>query len=206
MSGLFDLDGKPVKYGNKIADLMCLNVLFVLCSIPIFTFGASYTAMHYVLLKIYRDEENNIFKTFFYAFKSNFKQTTMIWMIYLLWGVLLIADYFVSGQMLAANRYIKYFLCLVTFLLVFSLSWVFVLLSRYENTLIQTLKNAYIIGVRHFMKTVMMILMFLLPFLLILFYPAMIPVVFLLGFSGSGLLQTVLYSKVFEKYEHQEQP
>lgn len=46
MSGVFNLDGPFMKYGNKFADLMVLNLLTVVCSIPVVTIGASYSAMH----------------------------------------------------------------------------------------------------------------------------------------------------------------
>ena len=66
---------------SKICDMICLNVLWVICSIPIVTIGASTTALYTVMLKMVRNEEGYIFRGFFKAFKENFKQSTIIWLI-----------------------------------------------------------------------------------------------------------------------------
>jgi len=57
---------------------MVLNLLWCICSIPIFTIGASTTAVYYVTLKLVRDEEDGTFRSFFKSFKENFKQATAI--------------------------------------------------------------------------------------------------------------------------------
>lgn len=71
---IFDLDSPLMQVLNKVADLMWLNVLTLICCIPIFTAGASLTAMNYMALKIVRGEECYITRGFFKSFKMNFKQ------------------------------------------------------------------------------------------------------------------------------------
>ena len=65
MGGLFNPEGKFMRYGAKLWDMMWLNVLTLLCCLPIVTAGPALSAMHYVLYKIYRDEETGITKLFF---------------------------------------------------------------------------------------------------------------------------------------------
>ena len=69
---------------GKIGDLICLNVLWLICCIPVITIGASTTALYTVMLRLVRNEEGYIFRGFFKAFKLNFKQSTIIWIILLL--------------------------------------------------------------------------------------------------------------------------
>ena len=76
MGRLLGLDSPPMKIMGKFADLICLNFLALFCCIPIITIGASMTALHYVALKIVRDEEAYITRSFFKSFKENFKQAT----------------------------------------------------------------------------------------------------------------------------------
>ena len=83
MGGIFNLDSTFMKYANKFADLMFLNMITIIFCIPIFTIGASLTAMHTMVLKIYRDEESYVIRGFFKAFKENFKQATIMWLLYL---------------------------------------------------------------------------------------------------------------------------
>ena len=71
---------------SRIFDMMCLNVLWLVCSLPIFTIGASTTAMYTVMLKVVKNEEGYIVKGFFKAFKENFKKSTIIWLILLVIG------------------------------------------------------------------------------------------------------------------------
>ena len=70
----FNLDSPLMKFLSRMTDILWLNILTVVCSIPIITAGASFTALHYVCLKMVRDEEGYITKTFFRSFKENLKQ------------------------------------------------------------------------------------------------------------------------------------
>ena len=81
---IFDLDSPLMNVLNKMADLMWLNILTLICCIPIITAGAAFTSMHYVALKIVRNEESYITRSFFKSFKTNFRQATLIWLMILL--------------------------------------------------------------------------------------------------------------------------
>ena len=69
-----------------------LNLFWVICSIPIFTIGASTTALYYASLKVLRNEENHVVAMFFRSFKENFKQATQLWLIMLGAGLFLTGD------------------------------------------------------------------------------------------------------------------
>ena len=62
---LFNLDSPLMQFLNKVADLMWLNVLTLICCIPIVTVGPALTALHYMALKIARDEECYIARDYF---------------------------------------------------------------------------------------------------------------------------------------------
>ena len=72
MGGIFNIDGPVMRTLTKVADLMILNVLAMICSIPVFTAGAALTALHYMSLKIVRGEEGYIIRGFFKSFKEKF--------------------------------------------------------------------------------------------------------------------------------------
>jgi uncharacterized membrane protein YesL len=131
-------------YGMKFAYLMWLQILTLLCCIPIVTAGAAFTAMHKILLQLYRDEEANITKTFFRAFASNFRQATVIWIGCLLTMAALLFDHLMTknadSDILLALHYL---VPVALILLLICLSWVFVLLSRYHNSIIGTVKMSF---------------------------------------------------------------
>ena len=84
LRGLFDLDNPVMRFLSRVADLLVLNLLFILCSIPIFTIGASITALYYCFFKMKDQEEGYLAKRFFKSFKENFKQATIMWLLLLI--------------------------------------------------------------------------------------------------------------------------
>ena len=75
LQGIFSPDNRVMRFITRIVYCVYLNILWFICCIPIITAGASTTALFYVTLKLARDEEGNVFKQFFQAFKSNFKSS-----------------------------------------------------------------------------------------------------------------------------------
>ena len=91
---IFDLESPFMQAMGKVADLMWLNILTLVCCMPIITAGAAMTALHYSALKIARNEECYITKDYFKSFKENLKQSTLIWLIYLVLILVLVLDFF----------------------------------------------------------------------------------------------------------------
>lgn len=202
MGNIFNLDSKFMQGANKFADLMIVNILTVICCLPVFTIGAAMTAMHNVLLKIYRGEENYIVRQYFKSFKENFKQSTIIFFLYVLVIVFLIADFMlINDGIVQMPKFIKYVLYIVTALTAISYVWVFPIQSRYVNKIKITIRNTMVISISNIFYSIMMLLFTLIPLLAVYYFEIMIPVVFLFGFTVPGILQTILYSRVFDKLE-----
>ena len=142
---------------SKIADMICLNFMWLVCCIPIVTIGASTTALYTVMLKLVKNEEGYVFRGFFKAFKSNFKQSTIIWLILLLLGIVWIVDFRVAGMMpgMAGIVFSAIFLVLGFFLLSV-LIYIFPRTARYENGIKATFKNALILTIARLPYTVAM--------------------------------------------------
>lgn len=203
MGNIFNPDSKFTHYANKFSDLVTLNLWVVLTCIPLITIGASSTAMHYVLLKIYRDElEYSVTKSFFHAFKSNFIQATIIWGIYLLVVAIIIVDlYLVNLNILTNSLFMKIILIAVSLVILLSLTWVFPLQSRYDNPVLVTIRNAVVIGMLHPVKTVLMCAMMIFPIYLLITKPSTIPILLICGFSLSCIICTIFYHFFFAKNE-----
>lgn len=205
MDRIFNLDNKLMQFLSKVEQLMRLNMLTLLCCIPIVTIGASFTAMHSVLLKFYRKKEPYIGKAFFKAFKDNFKQATIIWILYFVIGIFLGLDfYFLKTLEMEINPVYMYVLYIITAGFLFSLQWVFVLLSRYENTVKGTIKNSLVTGIVYFYYSIAMLVLFLMPVILCMLSLNNLFWVLLLGISLPGFLQTFFYEKVFRRYENDQ--
>ena len=100
---MFQLDGKFFSALSRMADLVILNILFWACCLPVVTIGASITAMYAVTKKMAEDREGYIFKGFFIAFKENFRQSTIMWLILLVPIGIVSADMYISNWGLARH-------------------------------------------------------------------------------------------------------
>ena len=84
MEGFFDPNGKMMDLLWKPVHIMFLNLLWVLFSLPIVTIGASTTALYSVFIKMRNNKEGKLLRDFWDAFKGNFRQATIIWLMILL--------------------------------------------------------------------------------------------------------------------------
>ena len=95
---MFGIDSKFYEVVSRIADLVVLNLLFVLCSLPIITIGASTTALYGVTKKMAENREGYICRNYFRLFKENFKQSTMMWIILLLLALIPTIDLYIINS------------------------------------------------------------------------------------------------------------
>ena len=137
MGKLFNLDSPVFSFLNKAADLIWLNILTFICCIPVVTIGASMTALNYVVLKMVRNEEGYITRSYFKSFKENFRQATIIWMIMLAAGLLLGFDlYFFLYMQTEASRFRTIMVTVfgsLTLVYACILTYVFPIQSRFYN-------------------------------------------------------------------------
>ena len=202
MNNLFHPDSKVMRCGYKLADLMILQLSVILACLPVVTAGAAFSAAHYVLLKMYRNQEGSVWKEFWHSFGANFRQATTLWLIYL--GVVLFLYVDLRLIIAADLPYLTlalYFLPFPLLLTVLSLSWVFILQSRYENTVGKTIRHSLVMVLSHPLYTLINILLLFAPLFLVCLSSAAIPFILFLGYSVPGLVRAVLYSRIFDKLE-----
>ena len=145
---------------SKVADLCILNIICVVCCIPVITAGASITAMYYVTLKMVRNEEAYIVRSFFKSFKQNFKQATIINLIMLAdrFGSLCRPECVESNAGRSRTDLSCYLYGICADLLCILFLYVYPVLARFYNTIKNTIKNALFMAIRHLPYTVVMVL------------------------------------------------
>ncbi len=206
MGRMFNLDSPLMNGLGKMADLIWLNILTFICCIPIITIGASMTALNYVTLKIVRNEESYITKAYFKSFKQNFRQATIIWLIMLAAVVVIIGDILVFNySSIAFPSWIKVALIAIGLLAVFATMHVFPVLARFENTVANTFKNSFYMGILSLPKTIIMMVCWLIPAFISLYFFQAFPVVIAFGISGPVFLSALLYNKTFKRFEPEEE-
>lgn len=198
MNQLFNPDNPLMRFITKLTYSVYLNILWFLCCLPVVTAGASTTALFYVTLKMARNEEGNITKEFFRAFRRNLKQATGVWLVLCALGAVLAFDGYVFYHMRFENVF--WTLCTAVFCVAAAayaivLMYIFPLLARFDNTVGAMFKNALFIGVRFLFCTALMAVIYFVMLLVVvrIFTPAVI-----FGEGLCALLCSYLLSNVLQ--------
>lgn len=171
MDRIFSLDGKVFGFFNKTADLVLLNLLWLLCSLPIVTVGASTTALYYVAMKIARNEESYIVRSFFESFRENCRQATAIWGMEVLLGVVLYFDFYFSSHVPAQwGRFMFVPFAVIGFIFSVTGCYVFPVLSFFKNSVKNTVKNAFLMAAGNLQYTLLVLLGTAGPLLMLLLF------------------------------------
>ena len=204
---MFSIDGKLWRFLSKMADLIIVNVIFIICSIPVITIGASKTALYEVARKIRRDEESSILKNFFSSFKKHFKKSTIIWLMYLLCmvmiGVNLYACIFIRMGLLTTI----FMMATAMVLFVVNITFVYtIMLVVYEdeNLKVSLLKGGGL-AIANLPFSILMITMEIMPFILLFFYTHYWSYIFtfcvIIGFSLIEFVNSHLLDKILSRVE-----
>lgn len=184
--------------------MVLVNFLFVVCCIPVFTIGASWTALYTVTIKMVRDEDSGIVKQFFKAFKDNFKQATIIWLLFLVVGIGLVSYFLMFGRITGlVGVLIKGVLFLLALIYAMVLTFVFPVLSRFENKIKATIKNSFIIAVSNLPWTILSILIMAIPITITIIRPLYVMYGFLwvlIIFALYAFLSSIIFNRIFKKY------
>lgn len=211
MNKLFDPDNFVMQFLSMIYDLVVLNVIYLISCIPIITIGASTSALYYVSLKMLRGEAPYIGKNFWKSFRQNFKQATLIWLMFLSAAGLLIGDFFIMRTLntgiFAVVRVILWIVCLI---LVCMFLYIFPFISHFKCTTKQALKNSILLAIGQLPYTAILLLLHgIIPFLatrsanlLSLFST----VGLICGFSVIAYTACILFDRIFKKIEPEEEP
>ena len=96
---------------------------------------------------------------------------------------------------------LKIILIIICTLMLLSINWVFVLQSRYSNTVLATIRNALIFSAIHFVDSALMLVMLMLPIVLLLWQPSTVPFILICGFTLSGITRAAFYNRIFIRHE-----
>ncbi len=141
---------------SGLIDMIWAGILWLVCSLPLLTVGASTTALYYVIVKCVRHERGSLTKSFFRSFRDNFRQGTLLWLLLLLYVLIGLADAWALKN-LGVDGGPLYYLSRLFFLpplLLFP--WLFAFLSRFENSLGAILKYAAYLAMRHIGATLLL--------------------------------------------------
>lgn len=199
MKNIFNYENGFMSTISSIADSLILGVLWVFCSLPIFTIGASSAAFYYAYNKCVRQKTDYVLRTFFAGFKSNFKQATQIWLIVLAISLVLAADWYLLRLIENAASLVPVIRTLLIAAMAAVIIWalyLFPYLSRFENTNRNILKNCALIAVANILQSILLLIVFAITAIAFLSLPMLnllIPALYM--FCANRIQE-----KVFKKY------
>ncbi len=158
MAGFFSTDSKLYRFMCRLTDLVKLNFMWIICSLPIVTIGTSTIAASAVSLKIAEGQEGYVARDFIKAFKENLRQGIPMTFISLVsvWAVWLDFQIFRAAE---ENAVVFLIIGILTaYVLGFSQLYVYPLLARYENTVINSLKNSFKISMKFFFRSLLLVI------------------------------------------------
>ena len=207
MRNLFNYENPFIQFLVRVGDLIILNVLFILCSAPVVTLGASLTALHRVTQNMLFEQEEPLLKAFFRAFRQNFKQSTLVWLVELVvivslvCDVLLVMAYFNGG--LAKAMYIL--VAVLAILVAGVYAYLMPLIARYENGMRQQVNNAVVLAIIKLPKTLLLVFLNLLPVILVLIsVPVFVQTLIfwvVIGFAFVSFIESSILKPVFQQLE-----
>ena len=190
-----------LRFGGGFLFLL-LNLLLLLTSIPLVTIGASLTALYTVVFRIGTQEEGSVVRAYFSAFKSNFKNSTVIWLILVAVFVICGVDLLVATNSEGLLHSIQFVFWVAILLGMMAMCYAFPLTSRFENKPLLTLKNALLLSIAYFPRSLIMLLVNLLPVIVLMISLEVFVVTawffVVLYFAFSALINCRILRKVFD--------
>lgn len=205
MRNFLDMDSPLMLFLGRIADLMILNIVFVISCIPILTIGPALTALHYVTLKMSDNRESHIIRSYFRSFRQNFLQALVIWLIMLLFAWVLWFDISnVWGSAGTVNMLVQFFSIVALIGYIMEFLYVFPVLARFSNTVTGTFRSAFGLALSAFARTFSMFMLIFacaaLTFYTVDTFKYCSFLWLTLGFSSIAYANSFLLKKTFARY------
>ena len=196
-------DSPAMNFLSILADLIILNLLFVICSLPLVTFGAAYSAKYYVAMKIMRGEDTGTIIPFFKAFGRNFKQATVSWMIMLMAIALILLDWrwiIASGWSTTPFMYKFGVIAMSIFVWLITLT-IFPTIARYEMKTREYFKAALIFVIIKFIPLILVTAFMLASVIACIWYSQWFPLIYVFCSTTTTFFLARIFIKQFDKLE-----
>ena len=207
-------DSLILQAGERVFNIMVLNVLWTVCSLPVLTIGASTAALNYTCIKLRRDEGDGVIRMFFRSFTQNIRPALIIWTG--MFGILIILSSCLiqmlgninAGHALAVPASVFLVFLILAELLIFT--YVFMVLARFDNTVFRTVVNGiYFIG-RDFLQAcrvwgIELFMLVVLPYTFWYYLPYFFPLCIFFGTAATAWILAGIFNELSSGYVQEPQ-
>lgn len=202
----FSYDSIFIRMLNRVGDAFFLSILFTITSIPIITIGPSISALYYTAMKGVQGDDGYIWKNYIKSFKENFKQATLMWLMFMAAFFVLGVDvwFWYTQIKLGANFVVKSVAVVSVVMLlvaIFICIYAFPLQAKFDNKISVTLRNAFLLSIKNFPITVLILFISFVVAWTFYYQPAVSICGYpLIGFGVVGYLYAFLMLRCFKPY------
>ena len=194
---------------NKLGDIIVANLLFLVCCIPIITIGPALTALYHCMLRTVKGNNNGTTKTFFRAFKENFRQSLIVWLGLLAVGFILFLNIrYLQNTASVVSKPLFYVSLGIAGLVIILALYIFPVIAAFANTTVNLLKNAYVFAFLHFPSTLAIAVITILPMFMTYRDIKLMPLYaccwFFFGFGLTAYVNSLLLYRMFKPFLEKE--
>lgn len=207
---IFSMENPFFRFVGRVVDLVWINILTLICAIPVITAGASFTAMYRVLIRIAVREEGPITKEFFKEFIRNFKKATPVWISLLIILTILLSNAYLMYQGVLerfGDLYVPVGVSigLISIFALIFMQYYFAILSRYQTNIKSAIKNAALLMFAYFPKSICMLIIGAFPIALMMLSDYFVWFWFLYGISFPCYFIAMLLGNIFLDLEEKDE-
>lgn len=208
MNGLFRWDSPIMQKLALVGNLIMLNILWILCSLPIVTMGAATAALYYTVFQYQTKEEDAVFRPFFRGFAQNFKQATLLWLPVL--AVLALMLFNIWYLIIYGGSTILWIaVVFMTVLVMLMQSQMLPMLARFEMKNTDIVKSTAALTIMHFLSCLLMTALNVIPivafFGFLKIFMQWLPLWVGIWFSLIAYLNGRILLKIWKKHMPQEE-
>ena len=188
---------------SRIGDIVFLNLFFLLTCVPVVTAGAALISLYSVTLKMAKNEEGYVIKSYFKAFRENLRQGMIVGILAEI--VLAVLGYDAWVLLASQESYAPagFFVTVAALIAVLSvMQYLFPLMARYDNPIRKSLCNAGLLAISKLPYTFVLLVLAAVPAVLVLITPYAYIYVIFAGVSLCAFLQSKLLVNIFSKIEN----
>ncbi len=207
MERFFNSENVVMRTMSKVFDMGFLSLIYLVFCVPVVTFGAATTSLYYVSAKVLRHNRSYVWREFWSCFKQNFKRATILGVLYLVVDVILVWNFLMTYQVEGVGGYLSGAYITMLFIVACVGCYVFPLLSRFDMNVVGILRFSLFCAFRHFLHTLLLMLIFALGFLGLIFgFTSIFIIVAILSPGLAGFLYTFPMEHIMKKYMPKQEP
>ena len=197
----FNPKSAGTRFLTGLANLIIVNLLFIITCIPVITIGASVTSLYRITIAILAGDNPSVWRDYLTCFKNNFVKATLFQLLYMALTAFFLFEIFMVNNMMDPQYYWAAYPAYFFIAMIFSSSiYTFPLLAWFEESFKQYLKNSILIAVSNIPVTLMIIVITGgLAFLVYQFTVTSLSILIFMGFSTIALFYSLFFKRIFEK-------